>query len=134
MSIYSDRYIPNIIRNVTIPSVGFTFRTGNDEGEIRFENDYFKFYIDDTLVLKFGVSGITGYTDSRKGKESITAAGSPNTISYSSTLNTTDYMLLIRCYDGSGNNVDYQINSESEDGFTITVPIDCTIVYRAEII
>ena len=48
----------------------------------------------------------------------------------------TVYSLLVRCYDATGNNVDYQIDQSfiSETGFNITVPVACYMDFQAKIV
>jgi len=71
----------------------------------------------------------------KSGKVLVTAAGSPNSVLYSgNSLDNTDYTLHVRCYDVLGNNVDYQINSKTKLGFTITVPINAYVEYIVELI
>ena len=44
---------------------------------------------------------------------------------------TLAYSLQIRCYDASGNNVDYKITAKTVNGFTITPSINSTMEYTA---
>jgi len=79
-----------------------------------------------------GPTGPTGSVDIRSDVTAVNGVGA-NSILYSSTLGTTGYALSVRCYDGSGNNIDYQISSKSATGFNLSSVITGTIDYIAAI-
>ena len=54
-----------------------------------------------------------------------------NAILYSSTLGATGYALTLRCYDVSGNNIDYSVSDKSPTGFDVSVVITGTVEYIA---
>ena len=61
------------------------------------------------------------------GSSSVTTSGT--TITFSNVLPSVDYSVFVRCYDGSGNNVDYMLTDKAVTGFKITPVIDCTADY-----
>jgi chitodextrinase len=63
----------------------------------------------------------------RSGSSSVTTTGT--TISFSTVLPSTDYSVFIRCFDGSGNNIDYMLTEKAVTGFKITSAIDGTAEY-----
>jgi len=65
----------------------------------------------------------------RAGSSSVTTGGT--NITFSLPLPSTDYSLEIRCYDGSGNNIDYTITNKATTGFTLTPAANGTAEYVA---
>jgi len=63
----------------------------------------------------------------RSGSSSVSTPGT--TITFSNQLPSVDYSVFIRCYDGSGNNVDYMLTAKAVTGFKITPVINCTADY-----
>jgi hypothetical protein len=60
MGLYSNKYVPTIVREVAYKTndVGFVFRTLDYEGEIRFANNKFDFIIGDSVVASIDSAGI----------------------------------------------------------------------------
>lgn len=77
-------------------------------------------------------AGAYSTTVVRKATESLTTGA--NGITFSSTMGATNYVLMPYCYDASGNSVSFQITSRTATGFSITVPVNSTLDYKAELI
>lgn len=65
----------------------------------------------------------------RRGSEGV-VSGSYN-ILFDTAIGGSPTQIFIRCYDSSGNNVDYTIDSRSTNGFSGDVGFDATIEYLA---
>jgi len=63
----------------------------------------------------------------KSGSEAVTTSGT--TITFSSELPSTSYSVFIRCFDGSGNNIDYVLTEKATTGFKITSAINGTVDY-----
>jgi len=75
-------------------------------------------------------SGTTGDTKRETGK-AIVSTGT--VITFAVAFPSISYSLPPpRCYDGSGNNVDFTITNKIAAGFTITPAIDCSMDYVCE--
>ena len=73
---------------------------------------------------------ILGNTSSIKvAVEAVVTTGTA--ITFDSALSTTSYAVGIRCYDGSGNNVDFALTNKTVNGFTITPAVNSTVEYIA---
>ncbi len=73
---------------------------------------------------------ILGNTSGIKiGSEAVTTAGT--VITFNSALVSIDYAVGIRCFDGSGNNVDFTLTEKAKEGFKITPERNSTIEYIA---
>ncbi|GEM_PF-6623896 len=60
-----------------------------------------------------------------------------NQITFASTLGTDGYSYTMDTpyvYDNDGNNVDCKVTDRTANGFKITVPIACTLNYKATLI
>jgi len=68
-------------------------------------------------------------TNIRVGSEAVTTGGTA--ITFNSTMASTNYATGIRCFDGSGNNIDFTLTNKTVNGFTITSAINGTIDYIA---
>jgi hypothetical protein len=82
-------------------------------------------------ILSTNGTAVSWVANDRKATANITTGS--NSISFSSTLGSTAYGLWVRCYDASGNNVNYTITSKLATGFAITVGENATIEYKAEL-
>ncbi|GAG58134.1 unnamed protein product, partial [marine sediment metagenome] len=65
----------------------------------------------------------------RAGSEAVTTVGT--TIIFSSELSSDDYAVFIRCFDATGNNIDFSLTEKSASGFKITPAINSTVEYIA---
>ncbi len=65
----------------------------------------------------------------RFGSEAVITTGTA--ISFSSVLTGVGYAALLRCFDGSGNNVDVELTNRTIAGFTIKSAIDASLDYIA---
>ena len=113
----------------------------------------FESYIN-TNINTNGINSITGaylnqaltyimnmvlWWEKRMGIGQALTTGSTNTVTFKDEAGTLDpfttgstvYIQVGRCYDASGNNVDYNITNATINGFDIIVPFNCTIDYYA---
>jgi len=94
------------------------------------QDDIHQFTGSVSITGSLDLNDINIYTElnsTRVGSGSV-ASGS-TAINFSSALPSTNYSTNIRCFDGSGNNIDYALTNKLASGFTITPVIDCTIEY-----
>lgn len=80
-------------------------------------------------VLMPFIRQIGGIMKIRAGSEAVTTAGT--TITFSSELPSGDYAVFIRCFDATGNNIDFMLTEKAATGFKITPAINGTVEYIA---
>jgi len=59
MGKYGNLYVPALFKKVRLTESGFVFRTTDYEGNIKFENGKFNFYVEDVLIATVTTDGIT---------------------------------------------------------------------------
>ena len=87
-----------------------------------------------TLYFKDSSGTVTNLLQSGSSHEiradsgvSVTTSGTG--VTFSSSFSDTNYAIHVRCFDGSGNNVDFTVTSKATSGFTITPATNCSADY-----
>jgi hypothetical protein len=78
-------------------------------------------------TISSGIASEAAQEDSK----AVTAGA--NTITFPLALSSADYVLLLTCYDSSGNNMSYRVYDKTATGFKIYVAANGFVDYRATI-
>ena len=88
-------------------------------------------YIGTVSSGNMAVSSSSSVTTNFRCKAVSLLAATSTPVSYSSSISGTVNLVVLRCYDSSGADVEVTISSVTSSGFTAISPVAATLVYMA---